>query len=129
MIRGAIIAAALLSAAPAQSAEIKTGLELLVACSPTETSPQSAYDSCLAFIINGLSRMNLPDTVFVNGHKLHCPTMRTKEQYSYWLHWMPKEIRTLWGNDMPSISGASADEALKRTIGIMHSECTAAGGA
>lgn len=129
MIRTALLLGALLSASPAQSAEIKTGLELLVACSPTETSPQSAYDDCLSFIINGIGRKNLPDAVFVNGHKLHCPTMRTKEQYSYWLHWMPKEIRILWGNNRSSISGISAEAALDRTISVMHSECAAAGGA
>lgn len=77
MIRTALLLGALLYAAPAQSAEIKTGLELLVACSPTETSPQAAYDDCINAIILRVTELS--------GRPGNCPKLSSKDDIAFWV--------------------------------------------
>lgn len=93
------IALSLATQAMAEEAGIQSGAELLVACSPTYTTPQDLYDQCLNFTVNEIGKLNLPETAVISdGQRIPCPTMRSTEKLTYWVVWVPELIRTYWRN-------------------------------
>ena len=68
------IALSLATQAMAEEAGIQSGAELLVACSPTYTTPQNLYDQCLNFTVNEIGKLNLPETAVISdGQRIPAP--------------------------------------------------------
>ncbi len=73
---------------PAQSAEFKNGLELLIACTPG--SPQPLFNSCLDAIVNRVSALS------ARGIKT-CPTpINDDESFARWAFYGHRAVVNYW---------------------------------